>query len=1369
MNRNSDFQTVHTEGGLLPADQLRRIVATEAAGTSPADYDLPPGETINEAISQSWSRLCKYWADFQESRSSLPDDQAGTDITNQKWLLPLFRELGYGKLTTSKSPEIEGKTYPITRFYSHLPIHFVGCNIKLDKRSPGVKGAATSTPHGLVQEFLNRSDEHLWAVVSNGRQLRILRDNVALSRQSYVEFDLEGMFDGEAYSDFALLWMVCHVTRTEGERPELCWLEKWSSAAREQGTRVLEDLRNGVERSIEALGRGFISHPANDALRQKLRNGDLDKQVLYHQILRTVYRLLFLFVAEDRNLLHTPETSDEARALYDEYYSTRRLRDMAEQIKGSRHTDLWHVLSLTFQAVSGEGETEAIRTHLGLPALGSRLWRLDETPDISGPGPDVTSPVLISNDDLLDAIRHLAYVQQERTLQSVNYRDLGSEELGSVYESLLELQPDIHVEARKFELRTVAGSERKTTGSYYTPDSLVQCLLDSALEPVIADRLGKANTAEDKQQALLDLKVCDPACGSGHFLIGAAHRIARHLASLRAIAEGEAEPTPDVYQHALRDVIAHCVYGVDINPMAVELCKVSLWLEALDPGRPLAFLDHHIQCGNSLLGTTPALIAKGIPDDAFKPIEGDDKEACKQLKAENKSERKGQRRLWGAMPSIHLGNMAQTFANIDAEDDSTPEALAAKEKHYQEFVSSAAYENARFLADAWCAAFVWPKTDPRDPAVTTETIRRIEDNPHEYPPGSPIREGVRKLARQYQFFHWHLVFPDVFHVPAEGEQAENEQTGWSGGFDCVLGNPPWERIKLQEKEFFAARDPEVANAPNVTARKVLIDALQETNPALYSAYKTELRKADGESTLLRNTGKYPLSGRGDVNTYAVFAELKRTLLALPGRVGCIVPSGIATDDTTKLFFQDIIATNGLLQLISFENTNRIFPEVKTTYRFCLLTMARHGRAGLPVRFAFFLTEVSQALDSNYGFTLTNRDIARINPNTKTCPIFRTDRDAKLLAYVHGSLPILWTESVSNGNVWGIRFQRMIDIGKDASLLVPVAEHDGEVDSNELRPTIEDWMIHHFDYRYQADGGTPTTPEQHKDPLYVPKARYLFNLQEASQRCDGKQYFYAYRKRTNASDSRTVIGAIVPQAGVLETAPIIYSEDNGDAVAVCAMLSAYALDYCARQSIGGMNLNYFILKQLPCIGKEAYAESKPFVEPRVLELTYTAWDMEPFGRNCGYDGPPFIWDEERRFLIRCELDAAFFHLYLGTESEWRESGSKELLEYFPTPRHAVEYIMETFPIVKRKDEEAHGHYRTKDTILEIYDEMAEAIAANEAARAAGQPATAQYQTRLDPPPGPPTDESGNFIPYADWTPEIHERYKGIIHPSKAPGQ
>lgn len=775
------FQTIRTQGAILPSDVLQRIASLEPDGLKSEDYHLPPSVKLNEAISQSWSRVLSFWQSFSEAREKVSDaDDTGALITRERWLLPLFQELGYGRLTTQKAPEIEGKLYSIERFWKSVPIHLVGCKLSLDRRAKGARGAATASPHSLVQELLNRSDSSLWAFVSNGLQFRILRDNLALSRQSYVEFDLEAMMDGEVYSDFAMFWLLCHQSRVEADDPGECWLEKWSKVAEEQGTRILTDLRDGVTRSIAALGTGFISHRKNDHLRRKLESGQLSTQDYYRQLLRVVYRLLFLFVAEDRELLHPPDADEKACDLYDSYYSTRKLRDLAANIRGSKHADLWHILSMVSASLSKPSGCP----ELGLAGLGSFLWVSSSTPDLLGPAQSDGAPsVFIRNEDLLDAVRSLGFVERERTLRIVDYRNLGSEELGSVYESLLELIPDINLQAKTFSLRTAAGNERKTTGSYYTPDSLVQCLLDSALDPVVDDRLKEAaikakaegrSIQDAQEQALLNITVCDPAVGSGHFLIAAAHRLANRLARIRS---GEIEPIPDDYQHALRDVIRRCLYGVDINPMAAELCKVSLWIESLDPGKPLSFLDHHIKVGNSLLGTTPAVMAAGIPDDAFKPLEGDAKEVVSYYKKRNKQEHRdrksGQKTLLDEYRDkfrIKLGNLPETIAAINAEDPDTADDVAEQAKRYAEAVSSTAYENARLLADAWCAAFVWRNHDSDAPgalagfpgkwdAITESVYRDIEENPHSVAPW--IKDEIKRLAREYQFFHWHLEFPEV--------------------------------------------------------------------------------------------------------------------------------------------------------------------------------------------------------------------------------------------------------------------------------------------------------------------------------------------------------------------------------------------------------------------------------------------------------------------------------------------------------------------------------------------------------------------------------------------------------------------------------
>src|SRR5216684_3226534 len=620
------FTTVHSEGAILPMDLLQRIAQGDPKldGLTPESYNLLKTEKLNEAINRSWNRLLSAWVAFKAALEKLPERDTGTTLTRERWLLPLFYELGYGRLLTSKPIEVNDRSYSISHGWQNTPIHLVSFKVDLDHYTRTAAGTFRSSPHSLVQELLNRSDAHLWGFVSNGLRLRILRDNVSLTRQAYVEFDLEAMMDGEVYADFVLLWLLCHQSRVEAEKPEECWLEKWSRAAHEQGTRALDQLRNGVEKAITALGSGFLAHAANNALREKLRSGELNAQDYYRQILRLVYRLLVLFVAEDRDILFHPDADLVARERYTQYYSTARLRRLAEQRVGTRHADLFHGLRLVMEKLGDEKGC----AELGLPALDSFLFSQEAIADLAD--------CEIANHDLLDAMRSLAFIDDRRMRRAVDYKNLGSEELGSVYESLLELHPVLHIDAARFELQTAGGHERKTTGSYYTPTSLITCLLDSALDPV----LDEACARPDPETAILNLKICDPACGSGHFLIAAAHRVAKRLAAIRT---GVEEPAPEARRKALRDVIGRCIYGVDINPMAVELCKVNLWMEAIEPGKPLSFLDAHIQPGNSLLGATPALLADGIPDSAFEAIEGDDKKICSEYRKKNKQQREGHR------------------------------------------------------------------------------------------------------------------------------------------------------------------------------------------------------------------------------------------------------------------------------------------------------------------------------------------------------------------------------------------------------------------------------------------------------------------------------------------------------------------------------------------------------------------------------------------------------------------------------------------------------------------------------------------------------------------------------------------------------
>jgi hypothetical protein len=1362
---------VRTEGAILPPSLLQRVHREDPAlgGMKPEEFGLS-GTRVREAASQAWNALQAPWRAFQGERARLAPAEAGTGMTRGRWLVQILKALDYGAMDPLKgSLTVGDHEYAVSHLYHHAPLHLVGCNLDLDKRTPGAVGAARMTPHGMVQLLLNSADAHLWGFASNGLRWRILRDSISLSRQAMVEFDLEAIFDGQLYDEFLLFYLLCHQSRVKSERPEECWLERWSQTAGAEGKRALDTLRDGVQRAIETLGQGFLKHASNQAIRQSLRDGSLDRQGYYRQLLRLVYRLLFLFVAEDRNLLLLPETPAEARELYTEYYSTQRLRLLAERLRGSpRHHDFFQQLRLILEKLAQEDGCP----ELGLPALGGFLFSDEACPDLDA--------CELSNADLLEAIRCLAVTQEGGRRARVDYRNLASEEMGSVYESLLELHPELNSDGTKFELRNASGNERKTTGSYYTPDSLIQCLLDTALDPVLDEAVrtaGERFKPKDGEppdaQAILALNVIDPACGSGHFLIAAAHRLAKRLAQIRT---GDEEPAPEPTRRAVRDVIGRCLYGIDVNPMSAELCKVGLWMEALEPGKPLSFLDHHIVVGNSLLGATPELIAAGIPDDAYTPIEGDDRAVCSSLKRQNKAEREGQGSLFA--PEVFAGgSLLAAWERLEGLADDTLAGVRSKARQYRE--AQAAVEMRRRLADTWCAAFVLPKLSV--PAsgfrgITTATLRALASGQALDP---PTADAVAEAAERFAFLHPHLTFPDVFAPRSPHHSPLATPHSPSSGFDVVLGNPPWEHTELKEKEWFAERRPQVAAARTGAERKRLISALASEDPRVYRDYCFAKREHDLAGAFCGRSGRFPLCGRGRINTYAVFAEAMRSLLAAQGRAGIVVPTGIATDDTTKYFFADLMACRALASLFDFENGARaagesageaeeegegeaqpppaikrrgrgaspaerlLFPAVDSRFKFCLLTLS--GQPAAQPRFAFFCHRVSDLETPGKVFMLTPEDIALLNPNTRTCPVFRTQRDAEITRAIYRRVPVLIREGDPNGNPWGITFkQGLFNMTSDSHLFrtreeleaaggtlegnrwtvpAPWTLPDGrEVEAGLWLPLYEAKMMQQFDHRAADVVKSPTAVARQNQPLAIPLnekrdvtrvAMPMYWVHPSGVQClyEGQTAYLGYTWVTSPTNMRTMIAAIIPAAGAGNSLPLIHTTRGlPGQLWLVACLNSFAYDYVARQKLGGVNYTFGFSQQQPVLkpdsvfasGESLIADAS-FVLPRSFELAYTSRDLEVTATELGYVGRPHAWDEHRRFWLRAELDAAFFHLYgLG--------------------RADVDYIMETFPTVRRKDVAAYNRYRTKEAILEIYDAMADAART-------GVP----YRTRLDPPP------------------------------------
>jgi len=1062
------FDAITIECGLLPADWLGKVALLQATHQDAADYGIPKGLNLRDELGRNWRMAEAHWNDFAAALKQNHDAHAVT----MRFVTSLLRDVfGFTDLgVTSAAEIIDDRHYPLTAqaLAGRLPLVVAAHDQRLEARDPrfGDSGRQRSA-FGLLQDYLNAAEPALWGFASNGLVLRLARDNASLTRPAWIEADLERIFREERFADFSLLWLMIHASRfgKPDQPPQNCALEAWRDASREEGTRAREQLRSAVEEALQSLGQGFLSAPDNQTLRDRLADGSLTPPAYFQQLLRLVYRLIFLLTIEERGLLHADGSDADAIELYRSGYSLQRLRERSRRRRAfDRHHDLWNSLKPVF---SGLAHGQPM---LALPALGG-LFADDQCADLD------TGE--LGNAALLAAALKLGWMRSDGALVRINWRDMGPEEFGSVYESLLELVPEISGDGRRFGFANAEqsrGNARKTSGSYYTPDSLVQELLDSALEPVIAQRLA---AADDQQAALLSITVCDPACGSGHFLLGAARRLATHLARLRA----QGTPSGEDYRHALRDVITHCIFGVDLNPMARELARMSLWLEAMTPDRPLGFLDHHLQCGDALLGVLdPSIIDRGLPDDAYTALTGDAKPVASALKKRNKIERDSWQR---SLATGDLFRSEQLAARTDAVEriaDDNLDAVAAKQAAWKSAADAAHDSRLARLADLYMAPFLLPKTDANAAVPTSQYLWAVangESIPAHLPPLAEVEQAARAACAQAGVLHWWVAFPQI---------AE------AGGFAVMLGNPPWERIKLQEEEFFASRSPLVAGAINKAerARRIKLLAkgrLQSTldgedderlspsraEQSLFATFEQAKRTTEATSAFVHASsktmpGRYPLTGLGDVNTYALFAEVFLQLADESGRAGLIIPSGIATDDTTKHFFAHI-AEGRLASLYDLRTGPGLFSEIgHQRYKFCLLTLGRSAAAD----FLFFALSVLELADERRKFQLTPEEFALINPNTRTCPVFRSQRDAELTKKLYLNAPVLIREAVTrqddNGktqvveperNPWGITFQRMFDMSNDSGLFHTVPGQSGEIEL----PLYEAKMIHQFDHRW----------------------------------------------------------------------------------------------------------------------------------------------------------------------------------------------------------------------------------------------------------------------------------------------------------------
>lgn len=757
------YPSIRIEGAILSSDILDHL--EEQSGQKSVDFGLDTSVKVKDEIARAWADAQDYWRIFQRKLGTLRADSPATTETRQQWITPLLGLLGYQLEFHARGAEVNGKIYAISHRVTNragTPLQIVGYReaAGLDRVAPTARMSA----HALVQEYLNLS-EQLYGIVTNGRVVRLLRDSSRLIKQSFVEFDLDRIFTDGLFADFAVLYRLIHVSRLPltNDSAVQSWIERYHQDSLESGARIRAGLSTAVESAILGFANGFLSHPENGVLRSAIAEGRLAPDSFYKNLLRLIYRVLFLMVIEERDLVFPAEgTKRRDRDIYRNYYSLHRLRQLAERryLANPRKHDLWLQILGTFRLFEANGPG----AKLGIGPLAGDLFGRDAI--------GVLSSCTLGNNILLGCLRSLSVYEHPENRQQirVNYGALNVEELGSVYEGLLKLKPTFLPLAERCEFTLPPGDD--DTQSHYTPDDLVQPLLKHSLDYLIADRL----KAPNPEAALLDLRVADIACGSGHILLAAARRIATELAVVRT---GEEQPSPSAYRTALRDVIRNCIYGVDQNPLAVELCKVALWLEAHVPGQPLNFLDHHIKCGNSIVGFVHREeLDRGVPDEAFATMPGDDKELATELRKKNKRERKdrerGQHQL-GPTVNRQLNDFAKKWDELSALPERGPDHIAAKKIAFAALASSHEAFALEQIAAIPIAQFYTPKTSANLRKLITDADFRRYSEEGRTPQGEATAHAWA-TAREKRFFHWFLEFPDVIA---------------RGGFDCILGNPPY--------------------------------------------------------------------------------------------------------------------------------------------------------------------------------------------------------------------------------------------------------------------------------------------------------------------------------------------------------------------------------------------------------------------------------------------------------------------------------------------------------------------------------------------------------------------------------------------------
>lgn len=1150
---------------------------------------------------------------------------------------------------------------------------------RLDRRSATLSKDRSRSPAFALQDYLNDHDDILWGLVTNGTLIRLMRDNASLTRPAYIEADLGQIFTNEDAASFAVLWLLIHRTRFGVlDTPATdCALERWREVGTREGEAARDRLADQVKIALKVLGSGFLE--ANPDLASKLKSGEVNLTDWFNELLRLVYRLIFLMVAEDRNLLHPEGAKSDARKLYSEGYSLTALRTQCfRKVAWDKHHDRYEGIKVVFRALAQGQEA------LALPALGG-LFSEGKLPHLES--------ARLRNRAFMEALYRLSWLADKTGMVPVNWRAMETEELGSVYESLLELQPQLGDDGNILVFASEAaeqkGNQRKTTSSYYTPDSLVQALLDTALDPVLDKTEAEA---ADPAEALLKLSVIDPACGSGHFLLAAARRIATRLAGIRA----EGTPSLADFQHALRDVARCCIYGVDRNPMAVELTKVALWIETVDPGLPLGFFDAQIRCGDALLGIFDLkVLEEGIPDAAYKPLTGDDKDTAKYYLQVNKAAKKGQGGFdfgtgQAAMPAMKP--LALDFSSFRDLPEDTVEQIDLKATRFKELREGQTYIRAKAAADLYVAAFLLPKTGGAPSGASARRVPTTEELWMALNQGK-IHQAMMdatKAARRARAFHWPLEFPDVMQ---------------RGGFDVVLGNPPWDTMSPDYKEFFSVYDPSVRQLSPAEQKSAYEQLLSD--PVVSARWEQHCSDLYAAVHFIKSSGRYRLFaegnlGKGDFNVYRMFVE---TALAVTreGRVAAqFVPEGLYNGANSTAIRKELLSAFRLDRLAGFENTKRVwFPSVHTGMKFCLYVAWKGGRTErFSAAFRVNSIERLQGLVAGRVLTIPVSIVAEFSPDAMAVMEFAAQSEIDVCAKMYGRYPKFGAE------IAGVPYRHYmaeVHMGNNRNLFS---------NGNEGLPVFEGRMIDAYDYRakgYVSGRGRSAVWDDliFGSPSKRIQPQWRILPDNIPSKLAGRidRYRIGFGNVASPTNQRSLIAALLPRSSVSgDSVPTIEFPQAGLEYLLLwlGIANSFAIDFLVRPKVS-LHMTYTVMDSLPFPRSFERTPAAAEIARRVCALCAVGPEMRAFREAAVEAGilpsaKDVVEDPDHRAVLAAEIDVLVAREVYGL--------TKEEMLYILDPANTLgeDCGIETFKALRNHEQREFGYFRTQRLIEEAWSRM-----------------------------------------------------------------